>query len=140
MSNEIDNQITKKKFILNSFKKELYEFINFIIKIFPDYDDLKSLKNIIELMTRFNSIKILNIWCTYIALPYSDLIIKGDFNYFENKNYREDVINLGEENSNYILQSFEKMRGEISKASKDDKNKAMKYIQRLSAMSLKYYN
>tara|TARA_Y100000591_G_C21752691_1_gene655645 strand:+ start:747 stop:1169 length:423 start_codon:yes stop_codon:yes gene_type:complete len=140
MSRDLDKKVSQKKFILSTFKKEIMDFMKFIIKILPDFHELKTLKNILDLMCKFNTVKLLNIWCTYIALPYKDLIIKGDFNYFENKNYKNDVVDLGEEQANYILQTYDKMRTKISKVSKDDKNKAMKFIQRLSAMSVKYYN
>ena len=140
MSRDLDKKVSQKKFILSTFKKEIMDFMKFIIKILPEFHELKTLKNILDLMCKFNTVKLLNIWCTYIALPYKDLIIKGDFNYFENKNYKNDVVDLGEEQANYILQTYDKMRTKISKVSKDDKNKAMKFIQRLSAMSVKYYN
>ena len=115
MSRDLDKKVLQKKFILNTFKKEITDFMEFIIKTLPDFHELKTLKNILDITCKFNTIKLLNIWCTYIALPYKDLIIKGDFNYFENKNYKNDVVDLGEEQANYILQTYDKMRSKISK-------------------------
>ena len=117
MSKDLDNKVSKK-FILNTFKKELYDFIEFIIVTLPEFDELKTLKNILDIMCKFNTVKLINIWCSYIALPYKDLIIKGDFNYFENKNYKNDIIDLGEEQQIIYYKHMKKCEEKFQKFQK----------------------
>ena len=63
MSRDLDKKVSQKKFILSTFKKEIMDFIKFIIKTLPDFHELKTLKNILDLMCKFNTVKLLNIWC-----------------------------------------------------------------------------
>ena len=134
-----NKKIAQKKFILKTFKNELTNFLNFSEKTLPTFTELKALKNIIDIMLKFNASNIIKIWCQYIAVPYNDVIVKGDFNYFENKNYKNDLKDLGEENANYILTCYDKIRVELSNKSVDKKNKAMQYIQKISNLSIKYF-
>ena len=66
------------------------------------------------------------------------MIVKGDFNYFENKNYKNDLKDLSE-NSEYVLQSYNKMRLSIAKLNKEDKLIAMNNIQILTKLSITYF-
>ena len=128
-----------KSNILKVFNLQLKDFLNFVSSIFPKSDDIITLKKIVETFCKFNPVKIMEVWHYYIATPYSDLIEKGDFNYFENKNYASDVKDL-KGNAEYVLKSFNKLRSSISSLDNNKKMMAMKYTQILTKLANAYYS
>jgi len=127
-----------KTHILKIFKIQLKQFITEVIEWFPQEDDIKSLNTIVLTFCKYNPLKLIEIWNYYISMPYMEMINKGDFNYFENKNYSNDFKDL-KGNASYVLQSYNKMRASISKLSNDKKLMAMKYTQILSKLSSIYF-
>ena len=128
-----------KSNILKVFNLQLKEFLNFVISIFPKSDDISTLKKIAETFCKYNPVKIMEIWHYYVVLPYKDLIEKGDFNYFENKNYASDVKDL-KGNAEYVLKSFNRLRVSISNLDNNNKLMAMKYTQILTKLANAYYS
>lgn len=127
-----------KTHILKIFKIQLKQFISEVIDWFPNEDDIKSLNTIVLTFCKYNPLKLIEIWNYYVASPYLDMIIKGDFNYFENKNYSNDFKDL-KGNSGYVLHSYNRMRSSISKLENDKKLTAMKYTQILTKLSSIYF-
>ena len=127
-----------KTHILKIFKIQLKQFIREVIEWFPEEDDIKSLNTIVLTFCKYNPLKLIEIWNYYISMPYMEMINKGDFNYFENKNYLNDLKDL-KGNAGYVLQSYNKMRSSISKLSNDKKLMAMKYTQILTKLSSIYF-
>lgn len=127
-----------KTHILKIFKIQLKQFIREVIEWFPEEDDIKSLNTIVLTFCKYNPLKLIEIWNYYISMPYMEMINKGDFNYFENKNYSNDLKDL-KGNAGYVLQSYNKMRSSISKLSNDKKLMAMKYTQILTKLSSIYF-
>jgi hypothetical protein len=127
-----------KTHILKIFKIQLKQFISEVIDWFPNEDDIKSLNTIVLTFCKYNPLKLIEIWNYYVALPYLDMINKGDFNYFENKNYSDDLKDL-KGNSGYVLQSYNRMRSSISKLDNDKKLTAMKYTQILTKLASIYF-
>ena len=132
------NNNINKSHVLKIFKLQLKQFIKDVIEWFPEEDDIKSLNTIVLTFCKYNPLKLIEIWNYYVALPYMDLINKGDFNYFENKNYSEDLKDL-KGNAGYVLQSYNRMRKSISKLNNDKKLMAMKYTQILTKLSVVYF-
>jgi hypothetical protein len=131
------NNINKSQ-VLKIFKLQLKHFFKEINKWFPKEDNIKSLNTIILTFCKYNPLKLIEIWNYYIAIPYLDIIIKGDFNYFENKNYNDDLKDL-QENTEYVLKAYNKLRISISKLDNKKKNLAMKYVQILTKLSITYF-
>jgi hypothetical protein len=123
--------------ILKAFNKHLVDFINDIISVFPDNRDLKVTKTALQTWKRINPKSILEIWKTCITDKYKTQIEKGDYGFFINKNYKEDI--SGCDNSSDILTAIEQLRNPISLMSKDNQEKAIKYIQNLTKLSILYY-
>jgi len=123
--------------ILKAFNKHLVDFINDIISVFPDNRDLKVTKTALQTWKRINPKSILEIWKTCITDKYKMQIEKGDYGFFINKNYKEDI--SGCDNSSDILTAIEQLRNPISLMSKENQEKAIKYIQNLTKLSILYY-
>ena len=131
------NNISKTH-ILKIFKIQLKQFIAEVIEWFPKEENIKSLNTIILTFCRYNPLKLIEIWNYYIAIPYVEMINKGDFNYFENKNYSNDLKDL-KGNAGYVLQCYNKMKNSISKLENDKKLVAIKYTQILTNLSTIYF-
>ena len=127
-----------KKFIYKTFNNEFILFLDFLINSFKTNDDIKTLKTTITLLTKYNPIKLIYLFNYYVTIPYDTVIQKGDYEYFENKDYSSDVTDL-KENAEYVLKTYDNMRKTISKEPIEKKKISMKFIQNLSSLSKLYY-
>jgi len=123
--------------ILKAFNQHLVEFIDDIISVFPDNRSIKVTRTALQTWKRVNPRSIIEIWKTSITDKYKKEIEEGDYRFFIEKNYSEDISGCG--NSSDILTAIEDLRKPISEMSKDSQNKAIKYIQNLTKLSQIYY-
>jgi len=128
-----------KKFIYKTYNNEFILFLDFLINSFKTNDDIKTLKTTITLLTKYNPIKLIYLFNYYVTIPYDTVIQKGDYEYFENKDYSSDVTDL-KENTEYVLKTYDNMRKTISKEPIEKKKVSMKFIQNLSSLSKLYYS
>ncbi len=119
--------------ILTGFNEHFFEFINDIISVFPDNIDLITAKNSFTLIRKTNPKLIIQIWNTYVVGKYKSHIEAGNIDFFINKDYSEDLINI--DNSQKIIESIDRLRNPIKLMNEDNRNKSMKYIQNLTKLS-----
>lgn len=129
---ESENQKTLKQL----FCTQLIEFMDDIISIFPNNLDLKTGKTFIVGLTKVSKKKLIGIWKTSVVDVYEEAILKGDKEYFINKDYGED---LGEVGTDKMMSVIEDVRGLMRKTSEENKEKAMKYLQNLTKICKLYY-
>ena len=129
---ESENQKTLKELFCN----HLLEFIDDVLTIFPNNLDLKTGKTFIVGLTKVSKRKLIGIWKTSVVDVYEDAILKGDVEYFINKDYSED---LGEGGTDKMMSVIEDVRGLIRNTSKENKEKAIKYLQNLTKICKLYY-
>ena len=129
---ESENQKTLKELFCN----QLLEFMDDVITIFPNNLDLKTGKTFIIGLTRVSKRKLMGIWKTSVVDIYEDAILKGDTEYFINKDYSDD---LGEGGTDKMMSVIEDVRGLIRNTSKENKEKAIKYLQNLTKICKLYY-
>jgi hypothetical protein len=129
---------SKKNMVLKTFNIQLKAFLTFIDETIPGNEDIESLNTIVSLLIKCNSKKIIYLWAYYIAQPYISVINKGDFTYFENKDYTNDFKDL-KDNASYVLKCYNKTRKIISTLDIAIKREAMSYIQILSRLSIEYH-
>lgn len=125
--------MTDKTKILRTFNEHFFDFLDDIIKIFPDNIDIISAKKTFELTKKANPTIIIKVWYNYIFSPYVEVIERGDVSFFFEKNYEEDLGNLT--NSKEILGIIDTLREPVRLMSEENKNHSMKYIQNLSKLS-----
>ena len=128
----------KKKLILKTFSTQLKCFITFVDETIPGNEDIESLKTMVSLLIQCNPKKIIYLWAYYIAKPYISIIERGDFSYFENKDYTNDVKDL-KDNASYVLDCYNKTRKNISNLDIVFKKEAITSIQILSKLSIEYH-
>tara|TARA_B110000483_G_scaffold243635_1_gene334695 strand:+ start:5160 stop:5555 length:396 start_codon:yes stop_codon:yes gene_type:complete len=126
-----------KSSILKAFNNHLFEFVDDIISIFPENNDIKTTKTFFEITKKGNATLLIKIWFTYVHTPYGELLENDDLEYFVNKDYSEDMSNLS--NAKDILSSIDKIRQPIKAMSDSNKEHSLKYLKNLNKLS-KLYN
>mgnify|MGYP001337471981 FL=1 len=120
--------------LLKLFNNHLLEFIEDVIRIFPENLDIKTGKTFIEGVKRVNPKKIITYWRDNILALYENEITEGDITFFINKDYRNDI---GTETQS--LKVLEDIRKLVKGTTQENKEKAMKYIQNLTKICKLYY-
>lgn len=121
--------------VLKAFNNHLLEFVEDVIRIFPDNLDIKTGKTFIEGVKRVNPKKIITYWKDNILLLYETEIIQGDITFFVNKDYRNDI---GTEVQ--TLKVLEDIRVLVRDTTEENKEKAMKYLQNLTKLCKIYFS
>lgn len=120
-----------------AFNNHLKEFVEDIIVVFPKDTELKTTQFFLEGLIKTKPRAVLEIWKININDKYKIEIEKGDYDFFINKNYTDDVSNGG--GSDTLMKSIEKMQAKITNMSEKNKVKAMKYVQNLTKLCNLYY-
>ncbi len=121
--------------VLKAFNNHLLEFVEDVIRIFPENLDIKTGKTFIEGIKRINPKKIITYWRDNILTLYESEILNGDITFFVNKDYRNDI---GTEAQ--TLKVLEDIRVLVRGTTQDNKDKAMKYIQNLTKLCKLYFS
>ena len=129
---ESENQKTLKELFCN----QLLEFMDDILRVFPNNLDLKTGKTFIVGLTKVSKRKLIGIWKTSVLDIYEEAIMNGDKEYFINKDYSED---LGEGGTDKMMSVVEDVRVLIRNTSEENKDKAIKYLQNLTKICKLYY-
>ena len=123
-----------KSFIVKGFNKHFDEFIEDIQSVFPDDDEIKTMKSLLFVLKKTNPKLVLEYWSTYISVPYKEPIETGDISFFIHKDYSVDVTMTDD-----ISKFIERLRGYVKNMTEENQQKSMKYIQNLSNLSKLYY-
>ena len=123
-----------KSFIVKGFNKHFDEFIEDVQSVFPEDDEVKTMKNLLYLFKKTNPRLVLEYWNAYISIPYKEPIENGDISFFVNKDYSADVTM-----TDGISSFIERLRGYVKNMAADNQSKSMKYIQNLCNLTKLYY-
>jgi hypothetical protein len=124
-----------KSFIVKGFNKHFDEFIEDVQSVFPEDDEVKTMKNLLYLFKKTNPRLVLEYWNTYIHVPYKEPIENGDISFFVNKDYSADVTM-----TDGISSFIERLRGYVKNMTAENQQKSMKYIQNLCNLTKLYYS
>jgi len=125
--------MSDKSTILRTFNKHFFEFIEDIVRIFPDNMDVKSANSSFELIKMGNPTAIIKAWHIFVYMPYSNVIKEGDITFFFEKDYATDLNHLS--NSNDIMKIIDTIRDPVKNMNEKEREFTMKYIQNLSKLS-----
>ena len=128
--------MSDKTTILRAFNTHFFEFIDDIILIFPENEDIISSKITFDLLKCANPTAIIKAWYKYIYSPYKEVIDEGDIRFFFNKDYKDDLSMLS--NANKIMQIINVLREPIKSMGEQNQATSIQYIQNLSKLSLLY--
>jgi len=125
--------MSEKSTILKTFNHHFFEFIDDILRIFPNNTDLAIGRKSFDTIKKANPTAIIKVWYNYVFTPYKDVIEKGNIDFFLEKDYSSDLSILA--NSNEIMKVIDVMRGPIKEMSESNRQHSIKYIQNLSKMA-----
>ena len=123
--------------LLNSFNEHFFEFIDDIINIIEQNNDIIVARNFFRNVRNLNLSSIIKAWYYYVYFPYREQIDAGDISYFLNKDYAGDleVIEIGRDE---IIDVIDKLREPIRGMSPQNLAHSTEYIQNLSNLSRIY--
>lgn len=125
-----------KSSILKAFNTHFFAFLDDIISIFPENQDIKNSKSSFEIFRKANPTSILKAWNIFIYQPYNDVIDEGKLDFFFEKSYNDDLAHLA--NANEIMQIIDTLRSPLKEMSDVNKAHSVKYMQNLSKLSQMY--
>lgn len=127
-----------KSTILQAFNNHFFEFVNDVQSVFPDDTDIMAAKTALAAMRKMNPRLIAKIWYESVVLKYDEQIQNGDISFFLNKDYSEDLTDMGS-SSNAIISKINILREPIKNMGQENQDKSMKYIKNLNKLA-KLYN
>lgn len=123
----------EKSQVLKGFNIHLFEFLDELIKIFPENMDIRTIKTFFELTKKGNATILIKAWNIYVNVPYGEKLENGDLDYFINKDYRDDLTQLS--NSEDILRAIQQIREPLIDLSDESKIHSLNYLNNLNKLS-----
>lgn len=130
--------MTTKSTILKLFNEHFFEFMDELVDIFPDNLDIIASINLFKLTKSANITLLIKIWYTYVEVPYGEILRQDNLDYFLDKDYKDDLVNLP--NAANALRGIDMLRNPIKTTSDKNKEHSLNYIKNLCKMSLAYNN
>ena len=123
--------------LLTIFNKQFKEFVEDISHVFPDNQDLLTLKLAISQILNITPKMIYKGYKKYLIDLYRDKIEAGDITFFIDKDYKSDVNKLSSKN-NLILDKIDSLREPVRNMGTTEQAKVVKYMQNLMKLSDMY--
>jgi hypothetical protein len=124
--------------ILKTFGKQIEEFMEDMLVIFPNDNVILRGKMYFEMMKKANPRFIIRVWKNRIAAKYGQHIADGNFDIFVTMDLSEDIIDNPADNKEEVVTHLQNMLNSIIKMDEHNKNKAFKYIQNITKLSEMY--
>jgi hypothetical protein len=128
--------MSDKSTVLRGFNNLFFEFIDDIIRIFPENKDLRDVRNAFEFFKKANPTSMIKSWEHFVCQPYKSVIETGDLSFFCDKDYNSDLSYL--KNSDDIMRAIDRVRDPVKQMDSANKETAMKYVKNLCTLSSIY--
>jgi hypothetical protein len=125
-----------KSTILRAFNNHFFEFIDDIIGIIPENEDIQIARLHVQTMRKANPTLLIRFWNGQINARYGELIKKGDLEYFFNKDYGEDLGNVPD--AKYVMHLINTVREPIRGMSEVNRGHSLTYLKNLCMLSEQY--
>jgi hypothetical protein len=122
--------------ILSTFNMQLTECLEDISKVYHTDKRFTKCKLYVEGIKKANPSVLIRSWKTFIADKYAQQIEEGNFQYFLEKDYSEDLSSI--EVTSTIESTISELRSVIRDMSEENKSKSLKYVQNLTKLSKLY--
>ena len=126
-----------KSQILKGFNDHFVEFVEDVERVFPDDDDISTVKASFIQMRKANPKLVIKALNEYFLKIYRSEIESGNIDFFIHKDYNTDLSVVGD--SDYILKKIDVLREPVKNMNSVDREKVVKYIQNLSKLCDVYY-
>ena len=122
--------------ISKAFNGHFIEFIGDVSTILPNDKNIKTAKFYIDKVVKVNPTILIKSWKEYVTVRYSTEIESGDFSFFLNKDYKDDLTGVKE--TNKVIDAIELIKSQAQNFSDSNKEKITKYLQNLTKLSKLY--
>ena len=129
-----------KKVIVDAFNNTFAEFLVDLTSVFPENKYIKKSKTNLRIINNLTPKIVIGVWNTYINDKYYDTIMKGELQYFLEKDYAEDLQVLGADKSSEVLDFINNIREPIKNLDSQNLDTSLSYLQNLSKLSYAYNN
>jgi hypothetical protein len=128
--------MTSNTQILTAFNNHFEEFVDDIVRAFPDDIEIATAANALKKLRKANPRLIIVIFKEHVLAPYGEKLMAGDLSYFIEKDYTEDV--EGSAQAGPILEKIQHIKGPFALMDATEKDKVLKYMQNLCKLSSLY--
>ncbi len=125
--------MTSNTQLLTAFNNHFEEFVDDIVRAFPDDIEIAAAANALKKLRKANPKLIIMIFKEYVLEPYGNKIMEGDLSYFIEKDYSKDV--EGSAQAGPILEKIQQIKGPLVGMENKEKAKVLKYMQNLCKLS-----
>lgn len=122
--------------ILKAFNDHFIEFVDDVVRVFPNNKDVMTTKNALLAIRKANPKLIMTCWKEYVCIPYAEKIKNGDLGFFIEKDYANDLKDM--DGNDAIMQKIDRLRGQVRTMSVEDQMKSMTYVQNLTKLANLY--
>jgi len=127
-----------KSAILKGFNNQFEEFLEDVVVLFPENNDVKTTQTGLMMLRKANPKMIIGVWYRYVCEKYEEEIEKENIEYFLTKDYSEDL--KKNPNSSQVLQGIDKLREPLRQLEEANKKKTIQYLKNLNQLSKIYIN
>lgn len=129
-----------KKIVLEAFNNTFADFLVNLLTVFPENTYMKKSKTNLKIITGVAPRAVIGVWEKHINNKYYDNILKGEIEYFLEKDFQEDLQVLGSDKSSEILDFIDKIRAPVKNLDNENMETCLHYLQNLSKLSYAYNN
>lgn len=126
---------SEKSLVMKAFNKQFFDFLDDIISILPENNELQASKMYFTTLKKANPTTLVKVWFEYVYTPYKDIIDEGDITFFLKKDYSKDI----EINKEYVLEVIDNsLRKPLLTMNQHNKMHCAKYAKLLSDLCKRY--
>jgi hypothetical protein len=125
-----------KSSINKAFNTLLFSFLDDIITIFPEQEDIATAKTSMMSFKQMNPSLLIKSWYKMVYMPYANVINAGDVSFFFDKDYSADLQNVP--NGKELMKMIDKVRGPIRSMDDTNRGHCAEYVLKLSKLSEMY--
>lgn len=127
--------MSDKSIVLKAFNKQFFDFLDDIIQVFPENNEIQVSKTYFNTIKKANPTAIIKVWYEFIYKPYSTEVDKGDIMFFLTKDYSDDIL----VNKEYVLKVIdESLRKPLLSMDETNKAHCAKYAKILTDLCKRY--
>ena len=125
-----------KSSINKAFNTLFFSFVDDIITIFPEQEDIATAKTSMMSFKQMNPTLLIKSWYKMVYMPYANVINAGDVSFFFDKDYSADLQNVP--NGKELMKMIDKVRGPIRSMDETNRGHCADYVLKLSKLSEMY--
>lgn len=132
----------QKSVLVKVFAEQVEELYLDMLKVYPDHLNIKTGLTIVQQLKKFNPKLMIRSYNDAVNQKYYDIIVKGDIDFFMNKNYVDDCEKFGLDKQDAKSQAdwIETIKELARDLEDDNKKKLIKYFQNFSRICKMYYS